>query len=119
MLQVREHAISDPEFYANNLWKMLELRFTQARLNKIQGYLNEIGRVKHEANEDFKIFIDRFKKLIGDVRSIDPKQVPTDVNLMGILKESCHNKISCLLSCFRLKQFFRIFQNPEVLGRHK
>ena len=57
-------------------------------MNKIQGYLNEIGRVKHEADEDFKIFIDRFKKLIGDVRSIDPKQVPTDVNLMGILKEA-------------------------------
>ena len=88
MLQVREHATTDPEFYANNLWKMLELRFTQERLNKIQGYLNEIGRVKHEANEDFKIFIDRFKKLIGDVRSVDPKQVPTDINLMGILKEA-------------------------------
>ena len=88
MLQVREHATNDPEFYANNLWKMLEVRFTQERINKIQGYLNEIGRVKHEANEDFKIFIDRFKKLIGDVRSIDPTQVPTDVNLMGILKEA-------------------------------
>ena len=57
-------------------------------MNKIQGYLNEIGRVKHEANEDFKTFIDRFKKLIGDVRSIDPKQVPTDINLMGVLKEA-------------------------------
>ena len=88
MLQVREHATNDPEFYANNLWKMLEVRFTQERLNKIQGYLNEIGRVKHNENEDFKIFVDRFKKLIGDVRSIDPKQVPTDVNLMGILKEA-------------------------------
>ena len=87
MLQVREHATSGDR-YANNLWKMLETRFTQERMNKIQGYLNEIGRVKHEANEDFKIFIDRFKKLIGDVRSIDPKQVPTDVNLMGILKEA-------------------------------
>ena len=67
---------------------MLETRFTQERLNKIQGYLNEIGRVKHKAIEDFKIFADRFKKLIGDVRSIDQKQVPTDVNLMGILKEA-------------------------------
>ena len=57
-------------------------------MNKVQGYLNEIGRVKHEANKDFKIFVDRFKKLIGDVRSIDLKQVPTDVNLMGILKEA-------------------------------
>jgi len=87
MLQVREHATSGDR-YANNLWKMLETRFTQERMNKIQGYLNEIGRVKHEANEDFKLFVDRFKKLIGDVRSIDPKQVPTDVNLMGILKEA-------------------------------
>ena len=67
---------------------MLEVRFTQERMNKNQSYLNEIGRVKHEAKEDFKIFVDRFKKLIGDVRSIDPKQVPTDVNLMGILKEA-------------------------------
>ena len=67
---------------------MLETRFTQERLNKIQSYLNEIGRVQHEANKDFKIFVDRFKKLFGDVRSIDPKQVPTDVNLMGVLKEA-------------------------------
>ena len=58
MLQVREHATTDVDFYAN-LWKMLETRFTQERMNKIQGYLNEIGRVKHEANEDFKIFVDR------------------------------------------------------------
>jgi len=67
---------------------MLEVRFTQERMNKIQGYLNEIGRVKHETNEEFKIFIDRFKKLMGDVRSIDPTQVPTDVNLMGIFQLS-------------------------------
>ena len=84
MLQVREHATTDADFYANNnLWKMLETRFTQERMNNIQGYLNEIGRVEHEDNEDFKIFVDRFKKFIGDVCSIDPKQVPTDVNLMG------------------------------------
>ncbi len=82
------HATTDPEFNANNLWKMLETRFIQERMNKIQGYLNDIGRVKHEANEDFKIFIDRFKKLIGVVCFIDPKQVPTDVKLMGILKEA-------------------------------
>ena len=88
MLQVREHATTDVDCYTNNLWKMLETRFMQERMNKIQGYLNEIGRVKHEANEDFKIFVDRFKKLIGDVHSIDPKQVPADVNLMGILKEA-------------------------------
>ena len=54
----------------------------------MENLLKEIGRVKHEANDDFKIFVDRFKKLIGDVRSVDPKQVLTDVNLMDVLKEA-------------------------------
>ncbi len=53
MLQVREHASSDPESYVNNLWKMLELRFTQERLNKIQNHLNKIGQFKQEPGEDF------------------------------------------------------------------
>ncbi len=57
MLQVREHATTNLELYANNLWTMLEVRFTQERMNKIQGYLNEIGRVKHEANKDFKYLL--------------------------------------------------------------
>ena len=59
MLQVRNHSTSDPDECPNNLWKMLEARFTQERMNKIQGYLNEIGRVKYDGNEDFKIFIDQ------------------------------------------------------------
>ena len=28
------------------------------------------------------------KKMIGEVRSIDPEQVPTDINMMGVLKEA-------------------------------
>ena len=61
MLQVREYVTTDVEFNANNVWKMLETRFTQERMNKIQGCLNKIGRVKLEANEDFKIFVDRLE----------------------------------------------------------
>ena len=41
---------------------------------------------KIESNEDNKVFIDRFRKLVDDVRSIDEKQVPTDLSLMGVLK---------------------------------
>ena len=67
---------------------MLELRFTQEKLNKIQNHLNKLGQFKQDQGEDFKIFVDRFKKLIGDVRSIDPKQVPSELNLMGVLKEA-------------------------------
>ena len=85
MLQVRAHAISDKN--PNNLWRMIEKRFTEEKFNKVQGYLNEIGAFKNEANEDNKVFIDRFRKLVDDVRSIDEAQVPTDLNLMGVLKK--------------------------------
>ena len=30
---------------------MIENRFTEERLNKVQGYLNEIGAFKNEPNE--------------------------------------------------------------------
>ena len=72
---------------------MLEVRFTQEKMNKIQVYLNEIGRFKMESSdEDLKIFIDRFKTLIAEVKSIDASQVPTDLNLMGVLKEAIRDK---------------------------
>ena len=45
-----------------------------------------------------KIFVDRFKKLIGDVHSIDPKQVPTDVNLVGILKEALSGTLGAFIA---------------------
>ena len=77
MRQVFDHALVDVDPYPSTLWNMLEVRFTQARLEKLQGYLNEIGHFKLNQNEENNIFIDRFKKLVGEVRSIDAKQVPT------------------------------------------
>lgn len=47
LLQVRENATTDSDLDANNLWKMLELRFTQERTNKIQGYLNKINHASN------------------------------------------------------------------------
>ena len=80
MLQVRAHAISDSTKNPNNLWRMIEKRFTEEKFNTVQGFLNEIGSFKSEANEDNKVFIDRFRKLVDDVRSIDEAQVPTIVH---------------------------------------
>ena len=88
MLQVRAHAISDSTKNPNNLWRMIDNRLTEERLNKVQAYLNQIGAFSFEANEDNKGFIDRFRKLVDDVRSIDETQVPTDLNLMGVLKKA-------------------------------
>ena len=92
MLQVWAHAISDPTRYLNNILKMIENRFTEERLNKVQGFLNKIGAFKNESNEDNKVFIDRFTKLVDDVRPIDEAQLPTDLNLMGVLKKAMMNE---------------------------
>ena len=67
---------------------MIEKRFTEENLNKVQGLLNDIGSFKNESNEDNKVFIDRFRKLVDDVSSIDETQVTTDLNLMGVLKKA-------------------------------
>ena len=88
MLQVRAHAISDPTKNPNNLWRMIEKRFTEEKFNKVQDYLNEIEAFKIESNEDNKVFIDHFRKLVDDVRSIDESEVPTDLNLMAVLKKA-------------------------------
>ena len=37
MRQVFEHALVDADQYPSTLWSMLEVRFTQARLEKLQG----------------------------------------------------------------------------------
>ena len=37
MLQVRAHAISDSTKNPNNLWRMIEKRFTEEKFNKVQG----------------------------------------------------------------------------------
>ena len=87
-LQVRAHAISDPTKNPNNLWRMIVKKFTEENLNKVQGLLNDIGSFKNESNEDNKVFIDRFRKLVDDVSSIDETQVTTDLNLMGVLKKA-------------------------------
>ena len=49
---------------------MIENRFTEERLNKVQGYLNEIGVFNIEANEDNKVFIDRFRKLVDELMKL-------------------------------------------------
>ena len=54
----------------------------------MQAYLIALGKFGFLDNESYKETIDRFKKLISDVRALPPVQVPDDVSLMGILKEA-------------------------------
>ena len=84
----------DVDQYPSTLWDMLEVRFTQTRVEKLQGFINQIGHFKLLQNEENNIFVDRLKHLVGEVRSIDTQQVPTDIGLMAVLKEAIKDEES-------------------------
>ena len=54
----------------------------------MQQNLITLSRFSKLSNETFKGMIDRFRKLIADVRAIDPAQVPSETNLTAVLKNS-------------------------------
>ena len=118
MRQVYDHAQVDPDQYPSTLWNMLEVRFTQARIDKLQGFLNEIGQFNLKPNEENNIFIDRLKKLVGEIRSIDPGQVPTDINLMGVLKEAMKNEES-LWAHIHLSKNMMLDEQMEIIAKWK
>ena len=61
---------------------MLKTRFTAERSNNLSNLLTSLTVFKFTAKEseahDYKGFVDRFKQAIGDVRAIDPAQVPAE-----------------------------------------
>ena len=63
MRQVFDHALVDPDQYPSTLWSMLEVRFTQARLLKLQGFLNEIGHLKFATQRRKQYFHRPFRKI--------------------------------------------------------
>ena len=89
MMQVRSLFVSDPDHWANSLWVALETRFTQETLSQLQNNLINLSQFTADlSSESFKQMVDRFRKLISDVRAIDAAQVPSDTNLLAVLKES-------------------------------
>ena len=87
MRQVFDHALVDADQYPSTLC----MEYVGGEI-----YASVTGKVARlsERNEENNIFIDRFKKLVGEVRSIDEKQVPTDIGLMGVLKEAMRDEVS-------------------------
>ena len=67
-------------------------------------------------NEENNIFIDRFKKLVGEVRSIDPKQIPTEINLMGVLKEAMQEEES-LWAHIHLSKNMSLDELTEIIAK--
>ena len=87
-LQVTNHANTDAHEWPNNLWKLLQERFTVESRNRLQIHLNTLGQFEMTDGENLKQMVDRFNKVMGECRSIDASQLPTDLNLMGILKNA-------------------------------
>ena len=90
-LQFRNYWQINPEFkWPNDIWKLLKTRFTEERSNILKSHLTTLTQFKFSPKEiekqDFKGVVDRFKQAIGNVRAIDPRQVPTDEMLMTTLK---------------------------------
>jgi len=80
--------IRGSDTWAQTYWKSLESRFTRERISQVQEQLIILGKFSKEPSETFKDMVDRFKKLIADVRAIDPLQVPSETNLMAVLKKA-------------------------------
>ena len=88
---MQAHALFDNkggDTWAQTLWKSLETRFTRERISQIQDKLITLSKFSKVPAETFKDMVDRFKKLVADVRAIDPAQVPSEINLMAVLKKS-------------------------------
>ena len=64
---------------------MLELRFMQGRLNKIQGYLLiKFGRVKHDANKNFKVLNDQEIEGTENLVYIDLKEMHNQILIIKV-----------------------------------
>ena len=67
-------ALFDPkggDTWCQTLWKSFESIFTRERVSQVQQNLITLSKFSKLSNETFKDMIDRFRKLIADVRAID------------------------------------------------
>ena len=85
---VTAHQLSDPEANAYNLFKLLEARFTQKALKTLAKLLVELNQFISAAGETTIQLLDRFNKIVLGVTAIDATQLPTELQLITILKNA-------------------------------
>jgi uncharacterized membrane protein YgcG len=85
---VTAHQYTDPEGNAHTLYKLIEGRFTQKALQTLQKLLVELNQLVCKAGETPAQLIDRFNKITLGVTAIDAAQMPTEIQLIAILKNS-------------------------------
>ena len=93
---MQAHALFDNkggDTLAQTLWKSLVTRWE--RISQIQDKLITLSKFSKVPAETFKDMVDRFKQLFVDVRAIDPAQVPSEINLMAVLKNQLSQSKIC------------------------
>ena len=85
---VSQHQYTDPEGGAFTLYKLIEARFTQKALQTLQKWLVELNQLMCKIGETPAQLIDRFNKITLGVTAIDATQMPTEIQLIAILKNA-------------------------------
>ena len=93
---VMSHQISDPKGSAFNLFKLLEARFTQKAIQALQKLLVDLNSLLCGFGETTCQILDRFNKLVLGINAIDAAQLPTELALITILKNSIMVKFKLL-----------------------
>ena len=88
--------MSDQDESAFNLYKLLEARFTQKAIQILQKLLVELNSLLCSFGETTSQILDRFNKLVLGINAIDAAQLPTELALITILKNSVMTKFKLL-----------------------
>jgi len=96
------HNQADPEKNAFKLYKLLKERFSKKNNDKLQGMINELMSIMANAGEEPTELVDRFEKMCVAIKSIDSAQLPTDLQLVGVLKKAISLRFKTLNSGIKL-----------------
>ena len=79
------HYAADPELWANNLSKMLRLRFTLQATKRVAKCVTALNSLKMETGETCAMFMDRYNQKVSKIMSIDARQITTNETRMTLL----------------------------------
>ena len=102
--------MSDNHGSAFKLFTLLEDRFTLKKLQTLQKLLVELNQMICLVMETPTKLLDRFDKLVLGIKAIDATQLPTELQLITILKNAIAEKFKLLNAMFfYLRQILPLF----------
>ena len=122
---VTQHQMTDVEGSAFNLFTLLETRFTQKAVQKLQKLLVELNQLICRIGETPSQLLDRYNKIVLSITAIDAKQLPTEVQIIAILRNSISDHFKLLnamlgvmadLTLVQLKEKFLNWEMKNEVG---